>query len=92
MIKMIESPPSIDQDEHTDQRDEIADNDLEGLIFSDDKEGCLKRNIFGYLLTWSSLLKKIDCGRIKAQLEERDDYSSIIGVLTEYLEQNRFIY
>lgn len=44
------------------------------------------------MLTWSSLLKKIDCGRIKAQLEERDDYSSIIGTVTEYLEQNRFIY
>jgi hypothetical protein len=44
------------------------------------------------LLAWSSLLKKIDCGGIKAQLAERGDYTSIIGTITEYLEQNRHVY
>ena len=44
------------------------------------------------MLTWSSLLKKIDYGRIKAQLADRDDYTSIIGTITEYLEQNTYIY
>lgn len=68
MINVIENPPSIEQDDDTAEREKINDNDLEGLIFGSDKEGCLKRNVFGYLLTWSSLLKKIDCGRIKAQL------------------------
>lgn len=93
MLEVIESPPSIDQDDSTaTERDQITDNDLEGLIFGSEKEGCLKRNILGYMLTWSSLLKKIDCGRIKAQLQDRHDYSSIIDTLTEYLEQNRFIY
>ena len=44
------------------------------------------------MLAWSSLLKKIDNGRIKAQLADRDDYTSIIGAITEYLEQNTYIY
>ena len=66
MIDVIENPPSIEQDDDAAEREKINDNDLEGLIFGSDKEGCLKRNVFGYLLTWSSLLKKIDCGRIKA--------------------------
>lgn len=44
------------------------------------------------MLAWSSLLKKIDYGRIKAQLADRDDYTSIIGAITEYLEQNTYIY
>ena len=66
MLEVIESPPNIDQDDSAAQREDLADNDLEGLIFGSEKEGCLKRNILGYMLTWSSLLKKIDCGRIKA--------------------------
>ena len=62
------------------------------MIFGSTQEGCLSRKIFGYLLAWSSLLKKIDCGRIKAQLADRDDYTSIIGAITDYLERNSFTY
>jgi len=91
LIEQIENPPSIDDDEAQASQD-IADTDIENLIFGNEREGCLKRKALGYLLSWSSLLKKIDCGRIKAQLEDRDDYTSIIGTITEYLEQNRFIY
>jgi len=61
-------------------------------MFGETKEGCLSKAAFGYLLAWSSMLSKIDCGGIKAQLAERDDYTSIIGTITEYLEQNRHIY
>ena len=33
-----------------------------------------------------------DNGRIKAQLANRDDYTAIIGTITEYLEQNPYLY
>lgn len=62
------------------------------MIFGETQEGCLSKAAFGYLLAWSSVLRKIDCGGIKAQLAERDDYMSIIGTITEYLEQNRHVY
>ena len=65
LIEQIENPPSIDDDEAQASQD-IADTDIENLIFGNEREGCLKRKALGYLLSWSSLLKKIDCGRIKA--------------------------
>ena len=43
-------------------------------------------------MTWSSLLKKIDCGRIKATIQNKDDYLGVLSVITDYLEQNREIY
>ena len=46
----------------------------------------------GYLMAWSCLLKKIDQGRIKAQLQNRDDYLAVIHCITEYLEQNSALY
>jgi len=83
LVDLIENPPQIDQE---------SQNSMEAMMFGKTKEGCLSKVAFGYLLAWSSLLKKIDCGGIKAQLAERDDYTSIIGTITEYLEQNRYIY
>lgn len=62
------------------------------MIFGKTNEGCLSRKAFGYLLAWSCTLKKIDHGRIKAQLADRDDYTAIIGSITEYLEQNTYLY
>lgn len=83
LVDLIENPPQIDEE---------SQNSMEAMMFGKTKEGCLSKAAFGYLLAWSSLLKKIDCGGIKAQLAERDDYTSIIGTITEYLEQNRYIY
>jgi hypothetical protein len=39
---------------------------MESLVYGEIKEGCLSKKAFGYLLAWSSLLKKIDNGGIKA--------------------------
>lgn len=87
LIDLIENPPSIPNDEDEDiENKESIQNQIESLIFGDTREGCLSRKIFGYLLAWSSLLKKIDSGRIKAQLADRDDYTSIISVITDHLE------
>jgi len=61
-------------------------------MFGETKEGCLSRKVFGYLLAWSSLLKKIDNGSLKAQLADRQDYTQIIASITSHLEQNRYIY
>jgi hypothetical protein len=77
LVDLIENPPQIDHE---------STNSMEAMIFGETQEGCLSKAAFGYLLAWSSVLKKIDCGGIKAQLAERDDYMSIIGTITEYLE------
>lgn len=44
------------------------------------------------MLGWSSLLQKIDNGGIKAQLSNRDDYIAILNTISEYFEQNKYIY
>ena len=90
-MELIESTPDFSQPSAVDDSKSLQAQ-IESLIFGEVKEGCLTRKSFGYLLAWSSLLKKIDNGRIKAQLSDRDDYTSIIGTITEYLEQNTFIY
>lgn len=68
LIELIDNPPSLEESEDKHQDGGIVQSQIEDLIFGSEKEGCLKRKVFGYLLAWSSLLKKIDCGRIKAQL------------------------
>jgi len=90
LVELIESTPDFTQpasgDDAADKPQKPLQAQIESLIFGEAKEGCLSRKSLGYLLAWSSLLKKIDSGRIKAQLAERDDYTSIIGTITEYLE------
>jgi len=38
------------------------------------------------------MLSKIDLGNFKAQLNGRDDYTAILATISEYLEQNKFVY
>jgi hypothetical protein len=99
LIKLIENPPNIQMDDTESNQDkhgkiEVAQlqTQVESLIFGDTKEGCLPKKVFGYLLAWSSLLKKVDNGRMKAQLAERNDYIAVLGSITEYLEQNVYVY
>ena len=66
LIKNIDNPPSIDDNEDELEEQGIVQNKIENLVFGMNQEGCLKRNVLGYLLCWCSLLKKIDAGRIKA--------------------------
>jgi len=86
---MIENPPALDQ---ADESDGEISNQIEQLIFGQAPEGCLKHKAFGYLLSWCSLLAKIDQGSIKAQLINRDDYTGILSLIAEYFEQNKHVY
>ena len=92
LLDLIEHPPAIDT--HVDSDDEQTElkPQIEEMIFGSTKDGCLSKKVFGYLLAWSSLLQKIDNGGIKAQLLNRDDYTAILNTISEFLEQNRFIY
>ena len=99
LIDIIENAPTIkqlDEDEEEDAemvaRLEQDTSQIEALVFDGDKKGCIKKRELGYLLTWSCLLKKIDNGRIKAQLMNRDDYLAVISCVSEYLEQNEDVY
>ena len=91
LVDLIENPPSIDTNPDDSEEEEMK-TQIETLIFGATVEGCLSKKIFGYLLAWSALLQKIDNGGIKAQLSNRDDYTAILGTISEYFEQNRYIY
>jgi len=86
LVDSIENPPkSVSELDHKEKKQSMKEQ-LEALIFGETKDGCLSRQAFGYLLAWSSLLSKIDNGRIKAQLLDRSDYAAILGTITEYFE------
>jgi len=97
LIDLIENPNMLElQAALNDQQDQDEgsgiQSQIESLVFGETKEGCMSKKIFGYLLAWSSLLSKIDNGGIKAQLNGRDDYTAILATISEYLEQNKFVY
>ncbi len=62
------------------------------MVFGDLKEGCMNHKVFGYFLTWNSLLIKIENGRIKSQLQNNENYGTVLGALNEYLEENFEVY
>jgi len=68
---MIENPPNFAQEgfreEQIDEKD-YGGSQLEQLIFGESVEGSMSNKTFGFLLTWNSLLSKIEQGRIKSQL------------------------
>lgn len=86
---MLENAPSVRQDDGPKKKGSFAQEEesqqIEQLIFGG-SEGCMLKSELGYLMAWSCLLKKIDQGRIKAQLQGRDDYLAVIHCITEYLE------
>jgi hypothetical protein len=93
VLQMLENAPSVRQDDEAKKASAQQDENqqIEQLIFGG-SEGCMLKSELGYLMAWSCLLKKIDQGRIKAQLQNRDDYLAVIQCITEYLEQNPEIY
>jgi hypothetical protein len=51
--------------------------------------------VFGYFLAWNAVLIKIEQGRIKSQINtdsKNTDYMNVLAALTEYIEENTFIY
>ena len=88
LIEMIQSPPSA-EDEHN---GEEQTTQVEQLVFGSTRQGCLSRQAFGYLLAWSSMLQKIDEGRVKSQIEQRDDYQAVLGAISDFLERKHYIY
>lgn len=52
----------------------------------------MNNKIYGYLLAWNAMLKKIEEGRIKSQLMTETQYQAVLASLTDYLEANSPIY
>lgn len=99
LIDLIENPNILElqaeineQDNENENDDQTFKHQIESLVYGHSKEGCFNKKIFGYLLAWSCMLSKIDLGNFKAQLNGRDDYTAILATISEYLEQNKFVY
>jgi hypothetical protein len=58
----------------------------------------MSSGVFGYFLAWNAVLIKIEQGRIKSQIStaqesgKHTDYMNVLAALTEYIEENSFIY
>ena len=97
LIEMIDNAPDVvtaDDEGAVESGTQFMPSNevLERLVLGEHQEGCMNNRIYGYLLAWNAMLKKIEEGRIKSQLMAASQYQAVLASLTDYLEANPAIY